>query len=454
MSATAAFPEITGDVLQRYDVTGPRYTSYPTVPEWAEFSSEDFAARLAEAAREPQAPLSLYFHIPFCRELCTFCGCNVVIDRERQKAQPYLAHLALELDLAAARLGGRRRFSQLHWGGGTPTFLDSDQIGRLWGDITRRFTPAPDAEIAIEVDPVVTSLDQIRLLRELGFNRLSMGVQDFDPRVQETANRIQSFAETKALLDEARRVGFRGINLDLIYGLPHQEPATWSRTMERILELRPDRVAVYSFAYVPDLRHHMRRLPAEAIPRGAAKLDLFRIAYESFVGAGYRPIGMDHFALPDDELALAQDKRTLGRNFQGYTVKTAADVIAFGITGISDVAGAYAQNVKPVYRYYDAVASGRFATERGFRLSDDDRRRRQVISQIMCNFWTDLGPDGPTCFEQELLDLRALEHEGLLRIDGTQIELSPLGRIFVRNVAMVFDAYLRRGGKQGFSRTV
>jgi len=452
---TGVFPEITDAVLSRYDVPGPRYTSYPTVPEWDEtFTPDDYAARLEAAASDP-SPLSLYFHIPFCRELCTFCGCNVVIDRDRQKANPYLDRLEREMDLVGARLKDRRHVSQLHWGGGTPTFLGGDQIERLWESTVRHFQPLPDAEVAIEIDPVVTSLEQIRLLRRLGFNRVSMGVQDFDADVQRTVNRIQSFEETRALLDEARSVGFRGINLDLVYGLPRQRAESWARTLEMVLTMRPDRVAVYSFAYVPDMRQHQRKLPVEFLPRGSEKLGLFRLAYEAFVNAGYKPIGMDHFALPEDELASAQGRRTLGRNFQGYTVKSTGDVVAFGITGISDLQGAFAQNVRPLYRYYEAIDAGRFATQRGIRLTDDDRRRRALIDQIMCNFWADLGPDGHEYYARELEDLRALEREGLVRTSGTEIELTPVGRVFVRNVAMVFDAYLRRpGGETGFSRTV
>ena len=450
------FPEITGDLDASYDVPAPRYTSYPTVPEWSlAFGPEDYAANLARAgAARAQGPLSLYVHIPFCKEMCAYCGCNVVITRDRAKADPYLDHVEREIALAVERLGERRRCSQLHLGGGTPTFLDEMQLLRLWRALSR-FSFTDDAELAVEVDPVVTTREQITLLRQLGFNRLSMGVQDFDPEVQRAVHRVQTVEQTGDLIEHARALGFRGINLDLIYGLPLQRTEGWARTLGRVLELRPDRVAVYSFAYVPDVRPHQRRIAPESLPQGAAKLDLFRMAYESFVTAGYQPIGMDHFAQPDDELALAQQRRTLSRNFQGYTVKSAADSVAFGATGISDVAGAYAQSTRPLPRYYAAIDAGRFATERGIRLSDDDRRRRAVITQIMCNFWVDLGEDGATAFSRELDDLRALEREGLLRIHGTEIELSALGRIFVRNVAMVFDSYLRLAAKRpAFSRTV
>ena len=452
-----AFPAVTADVVARYDVAAPRYTSYPTAPSFTEsFSADDYAARLDAAAHEGEgSPLSLYVHVPFCRELCTFCGCNVVVARDPAKADPYLDRVIAEAALAARRLGARHRFAQLHWGGGTPTFLDAPRLARLWNGLRRHFVPTDDAEIAIEVDPVVTTRAQLALLRGLGFNRLSLGVQDLDPIVQRAVDRVQTVEQTRATLEDARTLGFRGINVDLIYGLPHQSPEPWARTLEQVIAMRPDRAAVYSFAYLPDLRTNQRRIAAAAVPVGAAKLALFAQAYDAFVAAGYRPIGMDHFARPDDELALAQERRVLGRNFQGYTVARAGDVVALGATGISDVQGAYAQSVRPLSRYYAAIDEGRFATARGVRLSDDDRLRRDVITSLMCNFWVDLGRDGVTRFARELEDLRALEADGLVRIDGTEVAPTALGRVFVRNIAMVFDAYLRRpDGTRRFSHAV
>ena len=454
----STFPEVNGATIARYEQPGPRYTSYPTVPQWnARFGPAEYAAKLAEAAREGAcSPLSLYFHLPFCRHMCAFCGCNVVVTRDSTKADEYLTHLEQELALAAEQLGKRRQISQLHLGGGTPTFLREDQLARLWRAIGAHFVVKSDAELAVEVNPVVTSTRQLALLRSFGFNRLSMGVQDFDRDVQEAIERNQSFELTAGMVADARRIGFRGINLDLVYGLPLQTQTKWERTLRRIAEIRPDRIAVYSFAYVPDLKPHQKRLPIEQLPHGEAKLSLFRAAYNAFVNAGYRPIGMDHFALPDDELSIAQDARTLWRNFQGYTIKSATDVIAFGITGISDVQGAYAQNVRPLPQYYRAISGGRFATVRGALLSDDDRRRRSVITDLMCNFWVDLGVDGLDYFQPELEDLLQLEQEGLLTVRGSEVELTSLGRVFVRNVAMVFDAYLRRveNAPRLFSMTV
>ncbi|NTX12447.1 oxygen-independent coproporphyrinogen III oxidase [Myxococcus sp. CA056] len=456
MEPLPGVPRPTPELLSRYDVSGPRYTSYPTAPEWRQdFGPEALEARLRSAGtRDSAEPLSLYVHLPFCHSLCWYCGCNVVISRDTSAADRYLDHLVMELDLVTARLGARRSLSQIHWGGGTPTFLTEPQLERLWTELTRRFVPLPDAEVAIEVHPSVTTPGQLTLLRSLGFNRLSMGLQDFDPRVQEVTNRLQTPERTRALLEHARALGFTGVNFDLIYGLPYQAPEGWARTLETVLEMRPDRLAVYSFAFMPDVLKHQKRMPAEALPTAPVKLELFRSAYAAFVGAGYQAIGMDHFAVPEDELARALSERRLGRNFQGYTVKAASDVVALGSTGISDVGGAYAQNVRPLPAYYERVSRGRLATERGLLLTEDDRKRRAVITQLMCNAWVDLGEDGVRDFAPELERLRRFEEDGLVVRSGTQLELTALGRLFVRNVAMVFDARLARAERPRFSRTV
>ncbi len=449
-------PTPSEELMRRYNVAGPRYTSYPTAPEWRpDFGTEEYADRLdAAGAVGADEPLSLYVHLPFCRSLCWYCGCNVVISKDRSAADAYIDHVLRELEQVVGRLGPRRNLSQVHWGGGTPTFLTERQMERLWSGLTRHLSPLPDAEVAIEVHPATTTPEQLSLLRQLGFNRVSMGLQDFDPKVQEVTNRRQPFEQTRALLEHARNLGFSGVNFDLIYGLPYQNPEGWARTLEQVLSLRPDRLAVYSFAFIPDVLKHQKRMPAEALPDAQTKMGLFRSAWEAFVGAGYRPIGMDHFAVPEDELSRAQERRSLGRNFQGYTVKAASDVVALGATGISDVGGAYAQNVRALPYYYERVREGRFATERGIRLTEDDRRRRALITQLMCNFWVDLGEQGTRDFAEELERLAPLEDDGLVRREGTQLEVTPLGRLFVRNVAMVFDAYLRRSERPRFSRTV
>lgn len=456
MSHATEVPTPSDALMRRYAVAGPRYTSYPTAPEWREdFGPEALAARLEAAGQAgASAPLSLYVHLPFCKSLCWYCGCNVVISKDAGAADQYLDHLELELAMVAARLGERRNLSQIHWGGGTPTFLSEQQIERLWAAITKHFRPLPDAEVAIEIHPALTRRSQLDVLRQLGFNRLSMGLQDFDPLVQEATNRLQTPEQTRELLEYGRSLGFGGVNFDLIYGLPHQNAERWARTLELVLSMAPDRLAVYSFAYMPDVLKHQKRMPAEAMPVARAKLELFRAAYRGFVEAGYRPIGMDHFALPTDELARAQERRTLGRNFQGYTVKAAADVVAVGSTGISDVAGAFAQNVRALPYYYKRIQAGHFATERGLGLSEDDKRRRALITQVMCNFWVDLGEDAETTFAPELERLKTFEEDGLLVRTGNQLQLTAMGRLFVRNVAMVFDTYLAQAERPRFSQTV
>ncbi|HUB08601.1 MAG TPA: oxygen-independent coproporphyrinogen III oxidase [Myxococcales bacterium] len=436
------FPTVTDDLVQRYDVEAPRFTSYPAVPAWTEQVGPD---RYAQALGEASDPLSLYVHLPFCQAMCSFCGCNMVVLRQRSQIDEYLEAVEAELDLVARRLGRRGRLAQIHWGGGTPTSLDEAQLERLWRGVEDRFDVEEGAELAVEIDPVVTRPSQLRLLRSFGFNRLSVGVQDLDEAVQAAIDRFQSAEETAAVLELARELGYRGLNVDMIYGLPQQSAAGWKRTLERVLAMRPDRASVYSFAYVPQVRHHQRLIRSETLPLGAAKLALFKIAYEAFENAGYVPIGMDHFARPGDALEIAQRERRLRRNFQGYTAAPVEEVVAVGASAISDLATVYAQNGRPLARYQAAVRGGRFATERGAVTSPDDRRRRRVIQSLMCHFWVDLGGDAPL-FEAELDRLNALETEGLVRLAGTEIEATPLGRVFIRNVAAVFDAYARPAG--------
>ena len=449
------FPEVNEALIARLDVAGPRYTSYPTVPEWStEFGADALHAAYRDAADAgPDEPLGVYMHLPFCEERCTFCGCNVVITRDTQRADHYIDYLVKEMDLVVPDLGDRRRIGQFHWGGGTPTFLREDQLSRLWTEIRARFEFMPDAEISIEIDPVVTTHSQIELLRELGFNRISMGVQDFDHEVQKVIHREQTVEETRQMVEHARKMGFSGVNFDLIYGLPLQTPERWVKTLEQVLELSPDRMAVYSFAFLPEQRKHQKRLPIADVPTGLDKMRLFQVAYDTFTGHGYRAIGMDHFAKPDDELSSAQEQRRLHRNFQGYTARPHCDTVAFGLTAIADVQGRYAQSVPQLAKYYRHLDEGQLPTVRGITLTDDDRRRRAVINQLMCNFWVDLGEDADTYFGPELEALRTDAFADLCTVQGSEIELTTLGQIFVRNVAMVLDARLKERQHQ-FSRTV
>ncbi len=470
MSAPPASPAppTTRELLARYDRPGPRYTSYPTAVEFGPgFGEAEYRARLAAADAQDEAPLSLYAHLPFCEELCLFRGCNVVITKQRPVADRYLGYLLREIELLARHLPHRRGVAQLHWGGGTPTYYAEDELTRLFAAFRERFTFTPDAEIAIEVDPRVTTPGHITTLRRLGFNRLSLGVQDFDPRVQETVHRIQSPEMTRALVDHAREQGFGSINVDLIYGLPLQTAEGFGRTLSQIVAMRPERVAVYSFAYVPWIKPHMKKLPLDALPGPADKLGLFGLAIDAFTAAGYRQIGMDHFAVPEDELARAVEKRTLHRNFMGYTVQAATDMLGLGITAIGDVRGAFVQNVKKLPDYYAAIEHDRLPVERGIALDRDDVIRRDVITRIMCNFHLDVraiearhGIVFADYFAPALAELTGEDSpvaHGLLEISPDALQVTPRGRLFVRNVAMAFDRYLRRHPtteRPTFSRTV
>ncbi len=453
------------DLLRKYDRPGPRYTSYPTAVEFhAGFDAAAYRANLAEAASRSDEPLSLYLHLPFCEERCTFCGCMVVITKKREVAAIYLDYLKRELALLGAALSGRRRVVQYHWGGGTPTYLSPPQIADLHQTVATHFDIDPDGEAAIEVDPRVTTLEQLDLLRRLGFNRLSMGVQDFTPEVQAAVNRVQSVDTTRALVDHARRLEFGSINVDLIYGLPLQTRSSFASTVDTVLSMRPDRVAVYSFALVPWIRAHQKGLPMADLPGPEVKLELFVDAMHRFVAAGYRQIGMDHFALPDDELAKASEAGRLHRNFMGYTTRPAPDMVGAGVSAIGDVGGAFAQNVKPLAAYYAALDAGRFPIERGYQLDADDRLRRFVIAELMCNFrvrHADLcgrfGVDLPRYFALEIEELmQGPVADGLLNITSDALDVTQRGRLFVRNIAMHFDRHLRRKTSIApvFSRTI
>jgi len=458
---------VTPDLLARHDRPGPRYTSYPTAVEFTEeFTESDYRSRLASLDGSGGDSLSLYVHIPFCEERCSFCGCNVVITRKPEVSAAYLDHLHDEIDLLAAHLPRRRKLLQYHWGGGTPTYLSLPQIEALQKKVLEHFEIVPDAEVAIEIDPRVTSREQLELLRRLGFNRLSMGVQDFTLEVQEEVNRVQSVEQTQAMMDAARDLGFGSVNIDLIYGLPLQTPGSFQRTLEIVTAMRPDRVAVYSFAYVPWIKGNQKSLEENYLPDRDTKFELFALAIKAFLDAGYDQIGMDHFALPEDDMAKAVASRTLYRNFMGYTVHKARDFVGLGVSSIGFIGDAFAQNAKKLSRYYEALDAGRFPIERGYILNEDDAVRQRVIMELMCNFYVDaagvssaFGIDFFDYFAPEMDELAVPggpASQGFVEVRGGGIEVTPLGRLFIRNVAMVFDRYLREktADKPLFSRTI
>lgn len=456
--------QVTADLLARYDRAGPRYTSYPTAVEFHEgVGAPLYEERLA--ASVPQAPLSIYVHLPFCEERCLFCGCNVIISPDHRRAVPYLDLLRREMSMLAERLPGPRPLVQLHLGGGTPTYFEPRLLEAFVAELLALFPPTPEAELAVEVDPRVTSEEHVDALAELGFNRISLGVQDFTPEVQEAIARVQSIEETARLIERARRRGYRGVNVDLIYGLPYQRRETFRRTVAQVLELGVDRSAVYSFAHVPAMHPHMKRIPSAALPPREEKLALFATARELFLEAGYEPIGMDHFARPDDEIALARRAGRLSRNFQGYCVVAAEDVVGLGTSAIGDLGNAYFQNAKKLNPYRHAIEERRLPIERGVVLSADDLLRRDVIRQLMCNFRVDVdlierrhGIAFRSYFAEDLAELAEYERDGLVLVGAEAIAATPLGELFIRNLAMCFDRYLRPGASRvegrPFSRTV
>ena len=434
--------------LEKYNRPGPRYTSYPTAPVWKDDFGPDDLEKYFARADELATPVSLYMHLPFCESLCLFCACNVSIQKDKSVAIPYLAALKREIEHVASRVSRKRPVIQFHWGGGTPTYLSPAQLEELFAFARERFSFAPDAEIGLEVDPRVTSREHLETLRRLGFNRLSMGIQDFEPKVQQTIHRVQPYEMTRDLIAAARELGFASLNIDLIYGLPHQTADSFRTTIAQALTLKPDRVAMFSYAHVPWLKKQQGSFQAH-LPEGREKFAIFRGGLESFLDAGYLYIGMDHFALPGDELAVAQKNRTLHRNFQGYTTKAGADLYGMGVSAISSVASAYAQNSREIPAYQTAAKERGIATMRGYRLSQDDEIRRAVIGRLLCHtvifkreIEREFGVDFDEYFAAELERLAEPRDEGLVTFDAGEIRVTALGRIFIRNIAMVFDRYL------------
>lgn len=456
------FPDL--ELLQRFDVPGPRYTSYPTADRFTKnFGEKEFTKVLESRGADGQtADLSLYVHIPFCANVCFFCGCNKEVTKDHCRSKEYLEVLSKEVDLVADRIGGNKEVVQLHFGGGSPTFLDNDEILAVMEIIKRRFTLASDAEISIEVDPRSTPIDKVETMAKAGFNRMSVGVQDFDNRVQIAVNRIQPFEMTKAVIDTARANGFKSINMDLIYGLPFQSRKTFELTLDKVIELSPDRIALYHYAHLPEHFKPQRRINAEDLPDTPEKVGIMMDAIKRLSANGYHYIGMDHFAKVTDELAKAQENGTLQRNFQGYSTKPECDMVALGVSSISKVAGCYAANARDLESYYEAIRSGKLATNRGYLLNDDDRLRSKVIMELMCQFKVvksdiekKFNIDFDDYFAFELNNLKHFEKEGLVKLAPEFIEVTPKGKLLVRAVAMNFDRYLREDERvRRYSRIV
>ena len=441
--------QISEAFLAKYNRPGPRYTSYPTAPVWKDDFGPDDLERCFAKADERATPVSLYMHIPFCESLCLFCACNVSIQKNKDVAIPYLDALKREIDHVGKHVSRKRPVIQFHWGGGTPTYLTPAQMEDLFGFTRERFSFAPDAEIGVEIDPRVTSREHLEALRRLGFNRLSMGIQDFEPRVQKTIHRVQPYDMTRDTIWAARELGFESLNVDLIYGLPYQTAESFRAAVEQVLTLSPDRVAMFSYAHVPWLKKQQGSF-AIHLPEGMEKFRIFRAGLEGFLDAGYVYIGMDHFARPTDELAVAQRNRTLHRNFQGYTTKAGADLYGMGVSAISSIGDAYAQNRREVPAYETRVAERGIATMRGYTLSKDDRVRRSVIGRLLCHavirkseVEREFAIGFDEYFATELGALKEVSAEGLVTMNGDAISVTPLGRIFIRNVAMTFDRYLQ-----------
>ncbi|KAA0010294.1 oxygen-independent coproporphyrinogen III oxidase [Billgrantia pellis] len=451
-------------LVEKYDRPGPRYTSYPTAPQFhAAFAEDDYRAAAERSNRvAAPKPLSVYVHIPFCKSLCYYCACNKIITHNTERAAEYLEWLKQEIRVQGALFDESRRMTQLHLGGGTPTYLSNAQLGELMValDEAFHFAEASEREFSLEVDPRTVTPEQIHELHDLGFNRLSFGVQDFDPGVQKAVNRVQSEEQVIELVAAARAAGFQSVSVDLIYGLPLQTVASFDATLDKIIALRPDRIAAYSYAHLPELFKAQRLIRPEDMPPPERKLELLELTIGRLTAAGYVYIGMDHFALPEDELTLARENGTLQRNFQGYSTHADCDMIGLGITSIGKVGDSYSQNVKETAQYQHRLEGDRLPVMRGYRLNDDDRLRRDVINALMCHGRIDMGNVEARhdivfrdYFADALGELEEMQADGLLTLHDGAIEVLPAGRLMMRNMAMAFDAYLKPNEGR-FSRTV
>ena len=459
-------PAITPELLTKFDVAGPRYTSYPTADRFVEaFGEPDYLQALDQRRTGPAAmalPLSLYVHIPFCESLCYYCACNKIITKHHERSAPYLRYLSKEVDLHVQHIGAGQSVSQLHLGGGTPTFFSDDELSELMAMLRRNFNLVPGGEYSIEVDPRTVTAERLAHLARLGFNRLSFGVQDFDPIVQKAVHRVQPAEQVFALVEAARGIGFESINVDLIYGLPKQTPESFDRTLAQVAELRPDRIALYAYAHLPERFKPQRRIISADMPMASDKVAMLSRALESFSDAGYVYVGMDHFALPDDALAVAKRQGRLHRNFQGYSTQPDCDLIALGVSAIGRVGATYSQNAKTLDEYYDRINQGKLPVVRGLALTRDDLVRRAVIMALMCQgelLFEPLSQAWLINFQQyfalEIERLQEMQQQGLVQLSAEGVEVTEMGWYFVRGIAMLFDKNLQMDRNRArFSRII
>jgi oxygen-independent coproporphyrinogen III oxidase len=462
---TSQFSRVDIGLLKKYDRPGPRYTSYPTAPLFSDaFDADDYRQEILRTnGPDATADLSLYFHFPFCDTLCYFCGCTMLVTRDRNRIAEYLRYLKREIDIIAPMIGNNRKVTQVHWGGGTPTHLTPAEILDIAGYIQRAFTIAPDAEMSVEIDPRELTQRHLGALRHVGFNRVSMGIQDFNPDVQAAVNRVQPEELSLGVFKWAAALDFDSINIDLIYGLPLQTVASFEDTIRRVIQLKPDRIAVFNYAHVPWMKPHQKLIRPDDLPSPERKLEILKMTIEVLAASGYEYIGMDHFAKPTDELTLAQKNRTLYRNFQGYSTRSGADLYGFGMSSISHFGGMYAQNAKSLQQYYESLDQGELPTRVGYRMTADDAIRKHVIMRLMCDLEVDrrdvqerFGIVFGEYFAEAIAGVQPFVDDGLLEVTPDRLTVVGAGRLVLRNIAMCFDAYLDRMNttRPIFSRTV
>ncbi len=449
--------DLNKDLLRKYSVSIPRYTSYPTAPEWTESFTRENLLNAINLSNEKKSPISLYFHLPFCESQCYFCACNIVISKKRGITGSYLPYIKKEIVNSSKLVNKNRTVKQIHLGGGTPTYFEPAELVDFFDSVKSNYNLSKDCEIGIEVDPRVTSIEHLKALSKLGFNRLSMGIQDFNLKVQESVNRIQPYENTNEIFKYARALGFESINVDLIYGLPYQTKETFSKTIELVLKLNPDRIALFHYAHLPELINHQAKyIASETLPDSNTKIEIFQHAVQALTDNGYMFIGLDHFAKANDELALARKNKTLHRNFQGYTTKAECDLFGFGITAISNIQNSFSQNIKKLNPYYEALDLDKTPVFRGIILNNDDLLRREIIMKILCHglikkseFEQQYNIKFDSYFEEEINKLNELKKDNLVNLDNDTIEVTDIGQFFLRNIACVFDYYLqRKNGKQ------